>query len=236
MITLSAESLISLSFRISDLFSRLANLPESFYQPLPQPFFKSEFRNPQSEIHLTTSYALTFRESSARQMAQITKSAAHEHHNGGSFMTISRTTWPSMSVMRPVVRTNVPNNPAETFFVNAPRLMRLPQRVIKIWLITSPNIDGINNSPSSAALATTRHLTRADTAWESSASNRIQTKLERKIALAIQILLTNQLAPSRYDWKRKRSNCGIQVIAESRINRTDIFPSTYSVRENGRQR
>src|SRR5437660_2445090 len=127
MIICAEDSFITLSFRISDFGLRICSpdwqiLPESFYptvtaggtdlssnpnSEIRNPKF--EIRNSKSEIHLTTSYALTFRESSARQMAQITKSAAHEHHRGGSFMTISRTNWPSISVTRPVVRTNVPN-------------------------------------------------------------------------------------------------------------------------------
>src|SRR5918996_502730 len=102
--------------------------------------------------------------------------------------------------------------------------------------MNSPNTDGMKNRPSSAALATTRHLTSAEIVCVSNASKIIQTRLAISIAYAIQRLALNHANPSRYDWKRNNSICGTHVIAESRIKITDIFPITYSVRENGRQR
>src|SRR5258707_13066390 len=111
--------------------------------------------------------------------------------------------------------------------------MMLPQRVWKRPLTTSAKIDGIKNKPNNAALAITRHFTSEEMACESNASNKMPTTLLTKIAAASERLPPSQPKPSRYAWNRKNNNCGIQVIAESRINRTDIFPSTYSVRVNG---
>ena len=47
---------------------------------------------------------------------QIKPKTNGEAQSGGSFITISRATLPSKSVMRPVVRTNVPNKPARNIF------------------------------------------------------------------------------------------------------------------------
>src|ERR1051325_8703955 len=129
---------------------------------------------------------------------QIRNNMNHDAQSGGSFITISRATLPSKSVTCPVVRTNVPNSPAETFFISAPRLMMLPQRVKNNWLTTSPNTEGMKNIPNRAALATTRHLTSAEMAWDNSANSKIHTTLPTKIAPARYKLSANQPAPSRY--------------------------------------
>src|SRR5215216_5874469 len=99
--------------------------------------------------------------------------------------------------------------------------------------MNSPNTDGIRNSPNRAALATTRHFTRAEIVCDSSASKTIQTRPEIMIELPIHRFSLNQVNPSRYACKRKSNNRGIQVTADNRISITDIFPITYSVREKG---
>src|SRR5258705_8923358 len=57
----------------------------------------SHFRNFEI-LYFTTSYALTFHASSAKQMAQTTNKAPQEHHSGGSLITNSRTTLSLKSV------------------------------------------------------------------------------------------------------------------------------------------
>src|SRR6185503_10822042 len=81
--------------------------------------------------HFTTSYAFTFHDKTARQMAQTKNSMAHEHHSGGSINIISLTTLSSKSLMAmvPVIRSNKPKRPSVTLFIRAPRLRRLPHRV-----------------------------------------------------------------------------------------------------------
>src|SRR3979409_1888125 len=120
--------------------------------------------------------------------------------------------------------------------MSAGGLIMSAHRVKKRLLTASAKTEGIKNSPSKAALAMTRHLTTADIACERSARIRIHTTFNMRIAPAIERLSTNQRAPSRYDWKANSNNCGTQVIAESRISSTDIFPNTYSARENGRHK
>src|SRR6185369_14253447 len=81
--------------------------------------------------HFTTSYAFTFHDNTARQMAQTKNSMAHEHQSGGSINAISLTMSPSKSLiaMVPVTRSNKPKRPSVTLFIRAPRLRRLPHRV-----------------------------------------------------------------------------------------------------------
>src|ERR1700754_701641 len=102
--------------------------------------------------------------------------------------------------------------------------------------MNSPKTEGIRNIPSSIPLATTRHFTRAEIACERSARIRIQTTLPMKIAVAIHKLDLNHSNPSKYDWRKNNNIWGTQVIRDRSINSTDIFPMTYSVRENGRHR
>src|SRR5713101_6804623 len=148
--------------------------------------------------HLITSYAFTFLDNSARQIAESKKSANQQNQSGGSFKITSLATRPSKSVMCPAVPTKVPNNPAVTFRRNASMLMMCPHLVVKIWFMISANPEGIKYKPISAALAAMRHLTQAEIVCESSASISIHVTLARKIALAIQRLSANQLKPSRY--------------------------------------
>src|SRR5687768_673667 len=129
-------------------------------------------------------------------MAQTTKSANQDAQSGGSFKITSGANELSKSPIDCVeLCTKVPKSPAWTFFISAPRLIMLPQRVIKIWFTTSPKTEGMKKMPSNAALAITRHFTSAETACDSSASSRIQTTLPTKIALASERLFTNQPAP-----------------------------------------
>src|SRR6185369_2351832 len=115
--------------------------------------------------------------------------------------------------------------------------MRSPSLVWNRMLMkTDPNTDGINTIPSIAALATMRHFSSAETVCDNSASNNTQTSPAITIELPIHRLALNHVSPSRYDWKKNISSCGTHVIHDNRINNTDIFPTTYSVRENGRQR
>src|SRR5579862_4867187 len=64
----------------------------------------------------------------------------------------------------------------------------------------------------------------------------IQIRDERTILPAIQRLSHVQRAPARLACMMKRTRPGTHVICESRIASTDDFPSTYSARENGRQK
>ena len=65
---------------------------------------------------------------------------------------------------------------------------------------------------------------------------RVQTVKPVMIAAAMRTLSVIQPAPSSEDWKRKSNMPGIHVMSESSTTSTDIFPRTYSARENGRQR
>src|SRR5258708_34220665 len=128
--------------------------------PPPGPLPKGE-----GEIHLTTSYALTFRDSSHRQNAQIRNSMNQDAHNGGSLMITCRTTLPFRnSSMSPVWRTNVPNNPDQAFPISARKSNTSPQPPPKIPLITSAKMVGIKKTPSSDARAASRHFTQAEIA------------------------------------------------------------------------
>src|SRR5215216_1504324 len=121
--------------------------------------------------------------------------------------------------------------------MRANRLTRSPNLVWKRMLMkTDPKTEGINTMPNIAALATMRHFSNAETVCDNNASNSTQTTPAITIALASHKLSLNHAKPSRYDWKRNISSCGIQVMNDNRINNTDIFPTTYSVRVNGRQR
>src|SRR5215213_948811 len=139
-------------------------------------------------------------------------------------------------LMRPVSLTNVPKRLDHAALIKFGRPTRCPMRVKKMLLMASPNAIGMKKMPISAALAASLHLSHEEIASDISASRRIQTQLPRTIAPAILKFDANQLQPSRYDWKRKRSRIGTQVIKESRISSTLILPTTYSARENGRQR
>src|SRR5258708_23394506 len=83
--------------------------------PSPRPSPKRERGN----NHFTTSYALTLRDNSHRQRAQIKKSMNQEAHNGGSDMITSpkNPTLPSRST---VWLTKVPNNPEHQLRIKAP--------------------------------------------------------------------------------------------------------------------
>ena len=78
--------------------------------------------------HFTTSYAFTFRDNSRRHNAQIKNSIIHDAQSGGSVINAELITRP-LRIPRTWVacRTKVPNNPAQTFCIEADKLMMLPQ-------------------------------------------------------------------------------------------------------------
>src|SRR5215469_18341267 len=86
------------------------------------------------------------------------------------------------------------------------------------------------------APATILHLTHAESAIASRDRTAIQSSEERMRLPAIHRLLHAQLAPARLACITNRMTPGIHVISESRTASTADFPSTYSERENGRQK
>src|SRR5689334_6897490 len=99
--------------------------------------------------------------------------------------------------MAPVCRSKIPKSPSQMLLIDAHRLTRCPIRVRKISLTIAPNALGTKNSPSSAPLATTRHLSRDDTASESSESSTIQTMEPRTIDPIIHKLAHSHETPPR---------------------------------------
>src|SRR4051794_12888773 len=92
------------------------------------------------------------------------------------------------------------------------------------------------NMPSSSAPATIRHFTHAESANAASESTSIQTNEPRTMARAIQKLSHVHCQPERLACTKNKTSPGSQVIHDRVMSSTDIFPSTYSVRDNGRQR
>src|ERR1700732_4700356 len=93
-----------------------------------------------------------------------------------------------------------------------------------------------NITARSKAPATILHFTQAERAMASRERIAIQISEESTILAASQRLFHVQLGPIRLACMPKRINPGIQVICESRIASTEDLPSTYSARENGRQK
>src|SRR5262245_52868676 len=87
-----------------------------------------------------------------------------------------------------------------------------------------------------AALAAVRHLIQAENAVASSERITSHEKLSVKIAFAIHQFSTIQPPPSREELNRNSNKPGTQVISESIISSTDILPTMYSKRVNGRDR
>src|SRR5690349_232667 len=100
----------------------------------------------------------------------------------------------------------------------------------------SPNALGTKNSPTSAPLATTRHLRMAETASAIKESRIIHAADPATIAQAINRFDHSQPKPLIDAWNRKISRPGTHVISDSRNATTAILPRTYSVRDSGRQR
>src|SRR5215203_5915349 len=97
----------------------------------------------------------------------------------------------------PVWRTKSPKIPAQRLFIVAHKLIKCPARVKKSSLMISPNAVGTKSSPSSAPLATTRHLRKDDTASASKDSRTIQTMHPKKIAQIIHRFAQSHPTPLR---------------------------------------
>src|SRR5215475_914403 len=95
---------------------------------------------------------------------------------------------------------------------------------------------GMMKIANNAALAAVRHLIQAENAIASNDRSVNAPRLSVKTAPAIQRLSIIHSPPARYDCRRNKSKPGTQVKAERRISNTDIFPTIYSNRENGRER
>src|SRR5689334_3590205 len=115
-------------------------------------------------------------------------------------ITISAKLSLKSTAILPATGSYVPNRPEVTWPISANRLMRSPNLVWKRMLIkTDPNTEGINTTPSIAALATMRHFNNAETVWDNNASSSTQTTPAITIELASHKLVLNHAKPSRYD-------------------------------------
>src|SRR5258708_37504661 len=103
-------------------------------------------------------------------------------------------------------------------------------------LIAAPNPAPAKNTARIRPPAAIFHFTQADMA--SAISERISTHnpRPRKIPQAIHRLARVHSQPARLPLIANRARPGIQVMLESKNTSTLIFPTTYSVRENGRQK
>src|SRR5580704_356952 len=93
-----------------------------------------------------------------------------------------------------------------------------------------------NITPNSKAPATIFHFTQAESAIASRDRIAIQITEERIRLPASHKFFHAQLGPARLACMTNRINPGIHVICESKIASTEDLPSTYSARENGRQK
>ncbi len=91
------------------------------------------------------------------------------------------------------------------------------------------------NTTISATRATGFHFTQAETASETRARTRIQAQLPTKMAKAMPAFSRSQPA-FEVALEEEEQQAGHPGDRESRITSTDILPSTYSARENGRER
>src|SRR4029077_2507291 len=115
-------------------------------------------------------------------------------------------------------------------------LKKCPDSVRRTPLMASPKPAPKNITPSSKAPATILHFTHAESAIASRDRIAIQINEDRIRLPAIQRFDHVQLAPARPACMANRINPGTHVICDSRIASTDDLPSTYSARENGRQK
>src|ERR1700722_3909584 len=93
-----------------------------------------------------------------------------------------------------------------------------------------------NITASSRAPATTLHLTQAESAMARRERIAIHIIEERTMLPAIQRCSQVQAPPARLPCTANKISPGVHVICESRIANTEALPSTYSARENGRQK
>src|SRR5580692_1226824 len=103
-------------------------------------------------------------------------------------------------------------------------------------LIAWPNPAPKNITPRSNAPATILHFTHAESAIASRDRIAIHITEETNRLPAIQRFDQVQFAPAMPACMTNRIKPGTQVICDSRIASTDDLPSTYSARENGRQK
>src|SRR5882672_6355764 len=93
-----------------------------------------------------------------------------------------------------------------------------------------------NKTASSNAPATILHFTHAESAMARRDKTAIHIREERMMLPAIQRCCQAHPGPARLDCTANRTNPGTQVISDSKIANTDALPTTYSARENGRQK
>src|ERR1700722_14066668 len=128
------------------------------------------------------------------------------------------------------------NRAFQTVVIRYATLKKWPDSVCNTALTACAKPAPKNMTANSKAPATIRHFTQADSAIASSDRIAIQIKEESTRLPAIQRWLRVQAGPARLACIAKRINPGIHVICESRMANTEDFPSTYSARENGRQK
>src|SRR5262245_30269562 len=116
------------------------------------------------------------------------------------------------------------------------RLSICPLFVSNISPIANPIGVGMMKMANNAALAAVRHLIQAENAVASRVRITSHVKLRVKMAFAIHKFSNIKARPPKYELKRKSNSPGTHVISESSINSTDILPTMYSKRENGRDR
>src|SRR5258706_11539734 len=93
-----------------------------------------------------------------------------------------------------------------------------------------------NKTASSSAPATILHFTQAERAIARRDKTAIHIKEERTMLPAIHRCCHAHSDPARLDCTANRTNPGIHVICDRTIAKTEALPTTYSARENGRQK
>src|SRR6202035_2533315 len=120
--------------------------------------------------------------------------------------------------------------------IKNPPSTRRPACVRMTALIACANPAPKKRTASSSAPATTLHFTHADKAIASSDRNAIQINDESNMLHAIQKCSAVHVDPARLACTVNKINPGTHVICESKIANTEALPTTYSARENGRQK
>src|ERR1700722_5162978 len=115
-------------------------------------------------------------------------------------------------------------------------LKKWPDCVRITALIASPKPAPKNITASNSAPATILHFTHADNAMARSERMAIQINEETMRLPAIHRCSQVQAEPARLDCTANNTRPGIQVICDNTISKTEDLPSTYSARENGRQK
>jgi hypothetical protein len=99
----------------------------------------------------------------------------------------------------------------------------------------SPKADPMKKTPARAPLATIRQRIQAESARPTSVSTRIHTHAPAKSAPTMRRWPIPQPSVSPAS-SAKRTRPGTQVMSERSRASTEALPSTYSARENGRDR